>query len=457
MCDSGHEVSSKAGSNGTGTLIKADVSDLDSYASFLVGEEGIRRTAVGFIGYNFAQTGKRVLIAVDSQYDLRIPEAIARALRDVNGAKADIIVVDIGPDREFGDLDEIEVIMRRESYRIKPRRYEGFAWVEEMALANGYDMLIHGRGGGPGADPRIKNYEFIPWQTEEQFTSTATTFPRELHTLINRKAWELIWNHGPGGTVHLTDPEGTDITYTLWPEYFERPNSPFKESPLWGHLMAHPMPPLVNLADATGILAGTTNHFGRPYPNMKLNMVDGCLESIQGGGAYGDGWNELLEESRHSQYPCFPREGLFWLWEVAIGTNPKIMRPHGINLQSSGGSEWERRRSGVIHLGLGTSWRDEFEDWAVERSMLYGHLHVHLLFPTLDITTRSGEVLRVIDRGHLTALDDPDVRKLAGKFGDPDLLLKEDWVPKVPGISIDGSYEEYSKNPVPWVYGDIGS
>ena len=186
-------------------------------------------------------------------------------------------------------------------------------------------------------------------------------------------------------------------------------------------------------------------------------MVDGRLESIQGGGAYGAGWNDLLEESRHSQYPCFPREGLFWLWEVAIGTNPKIKRPHGINLQSSGGSEWERRRSGVIHLGLGTSWRDEYEDWAVERSMLYGHLHVHLLFPTLDVTTRSGEVLQVIDKGHLKALDDPEVRKLAGTFGDPDLLLEEDWIPKVPGITTDGSYSSYAKSPVEWVYRDVGN
>ncbi len=455
MCDSDSEKSLAEDVEGGHHLPKVDITGLDDYARYLVSEDGIRRTAVGFIGYNAAQSGSRVLIAVDSQYDLRIPEAIARALRDVNGAKADIIVVDVGSDREFGDLDEIEVIMRRKSYRLQPRRYEGVFWVEDLAVANGYDMLIHGRGGGHAADKRVQNYEFIPWQTEEQFAAPSTTFPRELHALINRKAWEPIWNRGPGGSVHLTDPEGTDISYTLWPEYYERAGTPFKEAPNWGHLMAHPLPPIVNQADASGVFAGTTNHFGRPYPNMKLNMVDGCLESIDGGGAYGDAWNGLLEESRHSQYPCFPREGLFWLWEVAIGTNPKVKRPRGIHLQSSGGSEWERRRSGVIHIGLGTSWRSEYEDWAGDRSMLYGHLHVHLLFPTLDVTTKSGEVLRVIENGRLTALDDPEVRELAGKFGDPDLLLREDWIPEIPGISAEGSYDQYASNPVPWVYNTI--
>lgn len=453
MCDSHGEVAVEGAEPSAAGVPTVDITGLDERARFLAGEEGIRRTAVGFIGYSAVSAGDRVLIAVDSQYDTRIPEAIARALRDLKGARPDIVVADVGPDRPFNDLDEIRVIMRRESYRIHSRRYEGIPWVEEMAVANGYAMLIHGRGGGHGADPRVKNYEFIPWQTEEQFTSSATMYPREVHALVNRKAWDVIWRLGRGGRVHLTDPEGTDVTYTLWPDYFERPSSPFRERPNFGHLFAHPLPPIVREADATGVFAGTTSHYGRPFASMRLHVADGRLERIEGGGKYGDGWRELLEETRRVQYPCFPGEGLFWLWEVAIGTNPKIRRPANIHMLSSGGSEWERRRSGVIHIGFGTSWRSEYEDWAAERGLLYGHLHVHLLFPTLDLTTRSGETIRIIDQGRLTALDDPEVRRLAGSLGDPDELLKEDWIPAIPGISMDGSYDDYARDPVPWIYG----
>lgn len=433
-------------------LLQADISDLDATARFLAGEEGIRRTAVGFIGYSALSEGDRVLIAVDSQYDLGIPEAIARGLRDRLGARPDIIVVDVGSDRPFGERDEIQVIMRRESHRVKPRRYEGFPWVEDLAVANGYRMLIHGRGGGTGADPRIKNYEYIPWQQTEQFLSPATTYPRALHTLINQKAWDPIWNHGRGGRVHLTDPEGTDLTYTLWPEYFERDDKGFRPQPLWGHLLGHPMPPIIRQADATGTVAGTTNHFGRPFPRISLTVADGCVQRIDGGNGYGDGWRELLEETRNTQYPCFPRPGLFWLWEVAIGTNPKVSRPYAIHMQSSGGAEWERRRSGVIHMGFGTLWRDEHETWAAERGLLYGHLHVHLLFPTLDLTTAGGETFRIIDHGRLTSLDDPEVRRMADQYGNPDELLKEEWIPAIPGISAEGSYEDYARDPVPWIY-----
>jgi hypothetical protein len=76
-----------------------DISNLMSISRFLCEEEGLRRTAVGFIGYSGAQKGDKVLIAVDSHYDPRIAETIAAALRE-KGAKVDIVVVDVGPDSQ---------------------------------------------------------------------------------------------------------------------------------------------------------------------------------------------------------------------------------------------------------------------------------------------------------------------------------------------------------------------
>jgi hypothetical protein len=37
---------------------------------------------------------------------------------------------------------------------------------------------------------------------------------------------------------------------------------------------------------------------------------------------------------------------------------------------------------------------------------------------------------KLVDRGHLTVLDDPEVRRVAAKYGDPDELLREDWIPE---------------------------
>ena len=38
----------------------------------------------------------------------------------------------------------------------------------------------------------------------------------------------------------------------------------------------------------------------------------------------------------------------------------------------------------------------------------------------------------MINKGHLTALDDPQVRQEAAKYGDPDKLLQENRIPAIP-------------------------
>ena len=166
------------------------------------------------------------------------------------------------------------------------------------------------------------------------------------------------------------------------------------------------MPPLTK-EDAAGTVAGTTSHFSKAFPQVKVELEAGQIVKVTGGSSYGDAWRSLLDESRATQYPCFPRPGLFYLWEVAIGTNPKIMRPSGIEKHSSGGFEWERRRSGVIHMGFGTLWRSAEEKWAGENGLLYGHLHIHLLFPNFTITTKTGRerTLRHVHGGTHGGLD----------------------------------------------------
>lgn len=431
-----------------GTRI-VDSGELLAYARYIAREPEIRRTAAGFIGYGETRPGDRVLLAADTHFDPRVVEAMAVALREI-GAKVDVVMVDAGPDREFDDLDELRAAIRRRPWKDEPRRWEGVPWVEQLAASRGYDLLVHGKGGG--IPPTAHRYEAFPWLQAEHFASRATAFPRDLHTLVNQVAWRPIWEEGPGARVRVSDPEGTELTYDLWPEYFERPNAMFGPTPRWNHLMTHPPTPVSPRESATGVVRGTVNHFGRPYPRIAVTVKDGRVEEVEGGGAYGDAWRELLHEARDIHYPCFPRPGLFWLWEVAVGTNPKIVRPPHIERLSSGGFEWERRRAGMVHVGFGTQWRGPEEKWAGEQGLVYGHLHVHLMAATITLETKSGVVRPVLDRGRLVALDDPAVRRLAARYGDPDRVLAEDWMPKIPGITVEGDYEAYARDPASWIY-----
>ena len=456
MCDVADEVGIStaprgggAGTSGPG-LQTLDLSKLMPYAHALAGWRENRESHVGFVGYGNTTAGNKVLIAVDREYDPAVPQAVAQGLRE-KGAHVDLLFIDTGdPDREFDFLDEVRVIMRRELWEKNPRRWEGLPFIEDFAARRGYDLLIHGKGGP--VPKTAHRYEQIPWLRTEHFLQRSTTYPLNLHLLINKKTWDPIWEKGRGGKARLTDPEGTDISWTYWEKYYDGSRYGFSATPRNGHLFSHPVPPLVAEENAAGVVTGTTSHFSKAFPQVKVELEAGQIIKVVGGDAYGDAWRDLLEESRHTQYPCFPRPGLFYLWEAAIGTNPKILRPSRIERHSSGGFEWERRRSGVIHMGFGTLWRAPEEKWAGERGLLYGHLHIHLLLPTLVVTAKDGREHTVIRNGRLTALDNPEVRELAQKYGDPDELLKEDWIPQIPGITCPGSYEEYAKDPGRWIY-----
>jgi hypothetical protein len=452
MCgiDDGHDRPSAPVITPAGLRIE-DFDDLLTRARYVCELPELRNSHVGFVGYGQTKPGDRVLVAVDNHYDPDIVLALVTALRE-RGAHVDVLTVDAGPDRPFDLLDEIKVTMRRCPWADDPRRWEGLPWVEALAEREGYDLLIHGKGGP--TPPTPYRYAQFPWLGRDHFTAGVTMYPQELLAIINQKTWDVIWQKGRGGKAHITDPEGTDITYSYLEDYYDGTHYGWEPEPrrVYGHLMSHPTPPLVKGADAQGVVMGTTSHFSRAFRPIRLVLDGGQVQNVEGGDAYGDAWRALLDETRNQQYPCFPRPGLFYLWEAAIGGHPKIRRPRNIEYLSSGGFEWERRRSGIIHLGFGTLWRAPEEAWAGERGILYGHLHVHLLFPTFDVISPNGEVTRIIDRGRVTALDDPEVRAVAAKYGDPDELLRYEWEAPIPGINVPGSYEDYARDPAEYIY-----
>ncbi len=117
------------------------------------------------------------------------------------------------------------------------------------------------------------------------------------------------------------------------------------------------------------------------------------------------------------------------------------------------GASWERGRSGVIHWGLGVSRNSSalpaVREWYEEnKPAVSGHHHIHTYFNTMDFTMEDGQQLRYIDKGHLTLLDDPEIREIASKYGDPDEILTEKWIPAVPGINVPGNYlTDYGQDP----------
>lgn len=408
-------------------------------------------------GYDVKE-GERVLLVEKTTDDPQVTEALVTAMREA-GAQVDVVHIEV-QDRPLEYADEFRGLMHNVPDIPRDPNFElwhaKLKWLERVAEEEGYSLLIQGKSGPL---PKLENvrYEGAPWHHRSTFPAAA--FPWPLWDLINEKAWRPIWNKGQGATVRLTDPEGTDLTYTLnpqaWdPEHYEQTGSRrrFQEQYYLAHMYGYPTPPYTSYPDVNGVAAGTLNHFGKPFPHCTVRIESGKVVDVEGGGEYGEMWRRAMDLTKDIQYPEFPDKGLFWMWEVAIGSHPKMVRPSYAFTLSGQAAMYERLRSGYIHIGMGTANGNPQEKWAEERQLPWGHLHVHCLFPTYRLHTVDGEEITVISEGRLTALDDPEVRRMAERYGDPDELLSEAWTPPIPGISVPGDYwRDYAPDPAAWL------
>lgn len=305
------------------------------------------------------------------------------------------------------------------------------------------------------------NWLFNNW---EEFLSKAWVYPDELWREIERKIIEPL---GEASAVRITDPEGTYLEYNLTRDEAKRWQM---TAFLPGHLLMDPLQATAEEAAVTthinptippvfprhcGVLAGTANHVGF-FPRIELHFDQGRLVDVKGGGKYGEGIRELAEKYRDIRYPAYPDKGFFWFCDCALCTVVKAFRRTSDMFRSL----WwlpntpERNRGGVFHMGMGSRWhREEHRQYAFERNLPTGHIHVHNYFATFEIKLRdSAYWYKIVDKGRPAAMDDPEIRALAVKFGDPEELLAFDWVPPLPGINCEGNYrQDYAPDPAAYL------
>ncbi|MDA2932916.1 hypothetical protein MYX82_01080 [Acidobacteria bacterium AH-259-D05] len=395
-------------------------------------------------------SGQRALVVSPSNFDRMVPDAITTALRE-RGVVVDQTILDIGRresrmtrDGETGPAErEAQGTLDR---LVNPRpRSPRKIWFIDVARQMQYNLVIEGSGGPlvfttEGITDFI--HQHILWPTRENFFLRAGT-PSELRLAIDTATMKPLLE---GGEVRITDPEGTDLTFNIFPELWslveERERRP-RVFP--GHLWGVPQMVIVPKSDARGVVAGTANHAGM-YPRIEVHLENQQVVKVEGGGRYGEIWREVLERAKDIQWPEYPRRGFSWFIEAGIGSDPGCVPGWCWN-------NGEIRSSGIIHFGFGVgSQTEKFERFVGSTGLPGGHNHIHIRFATYEIKNSSGKVVRIIDKGRMTAFDDPEVRKVAAKYGDPDLLLRQAWIPAVPGINYPGNYQrDYAQDPVAWL------
>lgn len=409
-------------------------------------------------GYGI-KPGEKILFVVLSEYNSMVVEAMCRAMRE-KGAVVDLHVLDAQPVAPPDELAAHEAIAIGKEEGDYSYYYTLICDLMRTSTAKAlvtlekYSFIIAGQAGAALDVP-------FPWfrfnfPELEDFVGPVIDSPMDLLEEIDKKTWAQILSCE---SLRLTDPEGTDVKWTNYQD--GRRMAP-------QHLLARPYYIGVGFGgkdDCTGIVAGTLNHLGA-FPNLKAHIKGGQVVKVEGGGKYGDVWREKLEEYKNLRLPPLPFQrsstpdsphyqiadpGFFWFFECAIGTVPTVIRTtREGRFENYANVLHDRKRAGYVHCGFGPP-TISFEGM-INAGLPWVHVHLHLMFSTLVGKTKDGQTVTIIDKGHLTALDDPEVRRFATKFGDPDKLLSEIWIPGVPGINLPGDYmKDYGRDPISWI------
>jgi hypothetical protein len=142
-----------------------------------------------------------------------------------------------------------------------------------------------------------------------------------------------------------------------------------------------------------------------------------------------------MESMKDLTWPHAPRAGGVFLVEADLDRiTPKIARPEWRGMYGAAkyfAFSKGYKRAGVLTIGFGTptaAYGPEVAEFARANHATIQHHDTHLYHATVTI---DGKVF--IKDGRPVALDDPAVREVAAKYGNPDELLKIDWVPGLDG------------------------
>lgn len=359
-------------------------------------------------GYGNIKRGEEVLILTETVVDPLVPQAYAAAATSI-GAKVHVLILEeLRPKfglRLFEDeipaiakqaLSSVDVVVNALLSVFHPND----AWINRMCIEHGLRYVI--------CPPTVN-----------ELASPYGRFPAELAFAMSMKDYKKV---AKAKQVKITDPKGTKLTANILPEYTVRGYAGM-------------------VRGARQMIAGTWNApttvigFIHRIPNAKgtvyfdLNELenrkidkpvvweveDGWVVKTEGPGT--EPWQKMIKEDK--------KNGLFS--EIMWTYNPK---------QSIDDvwPDYERvtRRSGIVHMAIGSPPSRARGDTATASSHRLAHTHGLLIKPTVYVDNEP-----IIIDGREVILDDPEIRELAKKWGDPDEVLGE--IPFNPARYMAGS------------------
>lgn len=274
------------------------------------------------------------------------------------------------------------------------------------AALNGVDVLI-----GQGEYLHTKNhyiqvgmfergliYINNEAKTVEALSGRYGRFPAELLFAIGTRTLERIT---AGRDIRVTTPAGTDISMSVrvntaggycYPFTFDSPG--YKKGFPGGVACFHPEDPVNGVIAVEAITRG--NKAPKVILDRPLRLTYRDHRVVDAEGECADWWNDFVARNGADST---------WLAECMWGIHP----------HASGRGGRGAANPHLLHFGIGNSIPYGGPTWARTWQVMF----------VQDATlTVDGQPL--LDRGHLTVLDDPEIRQVAAKYGDPDEWLRQE-------------------------------
>jgi hypothetical protein len=368
------------------------VNPYDEQYAHQLGYEGFQRV--------FAiRPGDRVLILADRGLDPRVIQGVW-AHAAAKGASVNAFVAEtVGHVATDGGYHKAEI-----PEYVKPLISDATFVVSTWAESTSHPFF---RGLRKNQGQRwVKITYFRNWDI---LKSAQARFPVELVSELLVRTARLYPASGPA-TIHVTDPRGTDLTFKLTERYVK---SILNQSRWQGQLTAdvdgcyvHYLPThgpnLYNHSsedwdsvEVDGVLRPQWGvAFPRPFDDPPSIVIKGKrVSSVEGDGSIASTLREMIIGAT--------------IVELGCGFNPKARR---LQIFPAGSNS-----PGALHFGIDTI---EEQGYLKANSAYTAHLDLIDFDGTVTIND-----VPAVDAGRLTVLDDPDLRELATRFGDPDDLL----------------------------------
>ncbi len=344
--------------------------------------EGARNCVEGFCGM---RRGEEALILTDNSgyADPMVVDALALTCRNL-GVKVSHLIISKPASRQ----ERISKIVSA-------------AICEANVVFNIQEQsLLHSRAGGKAMYEYETMFCNVATATRELMASAWARFPMDLTWTIAKRVFEVARN---SKTFHVTDGAGTDMQGGIYPTHITgfpvniepgpglRSNNGYWPGATCG---LHPE------GDVYGVIVASYDHRSNLPAPMKLTVENHRIVKIEGGGIIGESWEDDFKNFKNAN----------WVTECMWGFHPKVRKWKSPGIMAPLAS----RGSGTLHFGVGNG-------RALGGNVVTNyHNDVVLLKPTLWLDS-----FKMIDNGRLKILDEPNIREIASKYGNPDVVLGE--------------------------------